>query len=190
MKLTTLAAALAVTLAFAQSAQAREHHERQGISYRYAVYPGVERSWVAYHYPATRAANYNSRWRYRNAAAQAFAWSAHSAYQGGYGGRPHAWSAQSAYRGGYGGRPRAWCGWQMRQLVGGDPGPQFNLARNWARWGHAGPAGIGAVVVWPHHVGKIVGQEGGMWVIQSGNDGNRLRTRPLSIGGAIAIRWG
>lgn len=173
MKLTTLAAALAVTLAFAQSAQAREHHERQGISYRYGVYPGVERSWVAYHYPATRNANYNSRWRYRNAAAQAFAWSAHSAYQGGHGGRP-----------------RAWCGWQMRQLVGGDPGPQFNLARNWARWGHAGPAGIGAVVVWPHHVGKIVGREGGMWVIQSGNDGNRLRTRPLSIGGAIAIRWG
>ena len=89
-----------------------------------------------------------------------------------------------------GGRPRAWCGWQMRQLVGGDPGPQFNLARNWARWGRSGPAGIGAVVVWPHHVGKIVGREGGQWIIQSGNDGNRLRTRPLSIGGAIAIRWG
>ena len=29
-----------------------------------------------------------------------------------------------------------------------------------------------------------------MWIIQSGNDGNRMRTRPLSIGGAIAIRWG
>ena len=130
MKLTTLAAALAVTLAFAQSAQARGHHERQGISYRYGVYPGVERSWVAYHYPATRNANYNSRWRYRNAAAQAFAWSAHSAYQGGYGGRPH-----------------AWCGWQMRQLVGSDPGLRFNLARNWAEWGHAGPAGVGAIVV-------------------------------------------
>jgi hypothetical protein len=77
----------------------------------------------------------------------------------------------------------------MRQLVGSDPGPQFNLARNWAGWGHAGPAGVGAVVVWAHHVGKIVGQENGMWVIESGNDGNRLRTRPLSIAHAIAIRW-
>jgi hypothetical protein len=90
---------------------------------------------------------------------------------------------------GYGGRPRAWCGWEMRQLVGSDPGPEYNLARNWAHWGHAGPAGIGAVVVWAHHVGKIVGQENGQWVIQSGNDGNRVRTRPLPIGNAIAIRW-
>ena len=78
----------------------------------------------------------------------------------------------------------------MRQLVGNDPGPQFNLARNWAHWGHAGPPGIGAVVVWAHHVGKIVGQENGKWIIQSGNDGNRVRTRPLAIGNAIAIRWG
>jgi hypothetical protein len=78
----------------------------------------------------------------------------------------------------------------MRQLVSGDPGPAFNLARNWARWGQAGPAGVGAVVVWPHHVGKIVGQESGEWVIESGNDGHRVRTRPLSIAGAIAIRWG
>ncbi len=90
----------------------------------------------------------------------------------------------------YGGRPRAWCGWQMRQLVGSDPGPEFNLARNWAHWGRAGPPGLGAVVVWSNHVGKIVGQENGMWLIQSGNDGNRLRTRPLPIGNAIAIRWG
>jgi hypothetical protein len=78
----------------------------------------------------------------------------------------------------------------MRQLVGSDPGPQFNLARSWASWGHAGPAGIGAVVVWPHHVGKIVGEENGQWIVQSGNDGNRMRTRPLSVRGAIAIRWG
>jgi len=98
-------------------------------------------------------------------------------------------SNQTAMGAGSGGRPRAWCGWQMRQLVGSDPGPEFNLARSWAHWGHAGPPGIGAVVVWPHHVGKIVGEENGMWIIQSGNDGNRVRTRPLPIGNAIAIRW-
>ena len=78
----------------------------------------------------------------------------------------------------------------MRQLVSGDPGPAYNLARNWAHWGHAGPAGVGAVVVWRHHVGKIVGRQGGMWVVESGNDGHRLRTRPRSITGVIAIRWG
>jgi hypothetical protein len=105
------------------------------------------------------------------------------------------WTAQSsqsfgAYHADVGGRPAAWCGWEMRQLVGSDPGPSFNLARNWAHWGHSGPAGIGAVVVWSHHVGKIVGQENGQWIIESGNDGRALRTRAHSIEGAIAIRWG
>jgi hypothetical protein len=101
-----------------------------------------------------------------------------------YDARGHA--AQSEYRGQYGGRPIAWCGWEMR--VSSDPGPTFNLARNWAHWGHAAPAGIGAVVVWSHHVGKIVGRESGMWVIESGNDDHMVRTRPRSIAGAIAIR--
>jgi|SRR5216683_7100968 hypothetical protein len=91
---------------------------------------------------------------------------------------------------GYGSRPAAWCGWEMRQLVSSDPGPEFNLARNWARWGRPGPVGVGAIVVWSHHVGKIVGKEGGMWVIESGNDDHATRTRPRSISGAIAIRWG
>jgi len=94
------------------------------------------------------------------------------------------------YRGHDQARPAAWCGWEMRRLVGADPGPSFNLARNWARWGRPGPAGIGAVVVWAHHVGKIVGQKDGEWIIESGNDGHALRTRPRSIAGAIAIRWG
>jgi len=87
-------------------------------------------------------------------------------------------------------RPAGWCGWQMRQLVSGDPGPEFNLARNWAHWDGPGPAGVGAIVVWSHHVGKIVGKEGEMWVVESGNDDHATRTRPRSISGAIAIRWG
>jgi hypothetical protein len=102
----------------------------------------------------------------------------------------YSFSGEPARSGEFGGRPGAWCGWEMRQLVGDDPGPAFNLARNWAQWGRPGPAGIGAVVVWPHHVGKIVGQENGMWLIQSGNDGNAVRTRPQSLAGVIAIRWG
>jgi hypothetical protein len=104
-----------------------------------------------------------------------------------------AWHYESAPRAstdGYGGRPAAWCGWEMRHLVSSDPGPAYNLARNWARWGQPGPAGVGAVVVWSHHVGKIVGQDNGAWIIESGNDGHAVRTRARSIAGAIAIRWG
>ena len=88
-----------------------------------------------------------------------------------------------------GGRPRAWCGWYMRQQVGSDPGPQYNLARSWAHYGSsAGGPSVGAIVVWRHHVGKIVGQENGQWIVQSGNDGHAVRARPRSLAGAIAFR--
>ena len=50
-----------------------------------------------------------------------------------------------------------------------------------------GPS-VGVIVVWGHHVGKIVGHENGQWIIQSGNDGRAVRTRPRSIAGAIAFR--
>lgn len=163
MKLTTLMAAVAATLAIAQNAEAREHH------YRHAAYTQVRHYAYAHRDRAPR---------YFNSASPEF----------GYG--AYATAATATFHRGYGGRPAAWCGWAMRQLVGSDPGPQFNLARNWARWGHAGPPGIGAVVVWPHHVGKIVGQENGQWIVQSGNDGgNQMRTRARSISGAIAFRW-
>jgi hypothetical protein len=160
MKLTTLTAAVAAALVCVQSAQARQH-ERPGVYFRarHAVYARHEAS--PQYFGSTASAS-------------------------GYG----ASTPTVVGRHGRGGRPAAWCGWQMRQLVDSDPGAQFNLARNWAHWGHSGPPGIGAVVVWPHHVGRIVGQQGGRWIIQSGNDGgNRMRTRPRSIGGAIAIRW-
>ncbi|WJR74982.1 hypothetical protein [Bradyrhizobium sp. NP1] len=89
----------------------------------------------------------------------------------------------------YAGRPAAWCGWYMRTQVGQDPGPQYNLARSWARYGsNAGGPSVGAIVVWPHHVGKIVGQENGQWIVQSGNDGHGVRVRPRSLAGAIAFR--
>jgi len=87
------------------------------------------------------------------------------------------------------GRPAAWCGWYMRTQVGADPGPQYYLARSWARYGsNAGGPSVGAIVVWPHHVGKIVGQENGQWIVQSGNDGRGVRTRARSLAGAIAFR--
>lgn len=162
MKLTTLIAALAVAMALTPSAT-RSAQARE-------------------HYHRHHV---GSTPRYFDVApAAGAAWGGSSAA------RADAAFRQSEAHAGLGARPHAWCGWEMRQLVGADPGPAFNLARNWARWGHAGPPGIGAVVVWSHHVGKIVGQENGQWLIQSGNDGNRVRTRPLSIAHAIAIRWG
>jgi hypothetical protein len=89
----------------------------------------------------------------------------------------------------YAGRPGAWCGWYMRSQVGGDPGPSYNLARSWAHYGSdAGGPTVGAIVVWRHHVGKIVGQENGQWIVNSGNDGHAVRTRPRSLAGAIAFR--
>lgn len=174
MKSTTLVIAAAAIAMFAQSAQAREHH------YRYHHHRLMSRNF----------ATPRSGWT----PGGEFAWQPQPfAAPGGFGftapgfeNRPQ----RTAYSGHNDGRPAAWCGWEMRRLVSGDPGPAYNLARNWAHWGRSGPAGVGAVVVWPHHVGKIVGQENGEWVIESGNDGHALRTRPRSIAGAIAIRWG
>lgn len=84
-------------------------------------------------------------------------------------------------------RPFAWCGWFMRTLFGG--GPEYNVAKNWANRGRPTKPQVGAVVVWPHHVGYIVGKTtNGQWIIKSGNDGNAVRERPQSVAGAIAFR--
>jgi hypothetical protein len=82
-------------------------------------------------------------------------------------------------------RPRAWCGWWMRTQRGG--GPHLNVAWNWSKWGRpAGGPQVGAVVVWRHHVGEIVGRaENGKWLVRSGNDSNAVRTRARSVAGAV-----
>jgi hypothetical protein len=86
----------------------------------------------------------------------------------------------------FAGQPAAWCGWYMRTQVGGDPGPEYNLARSWAHYGvGAGGPSVGTIVVWRHHVGKIVGQENGQWIVQSGNDDRAVRTRPRSLAGRL-----
>jgi hypothetical protein len=86
-------------------------------------------------------------------------------------------------------RPSAWCGWQMRQWLH-VADIRGNLARWWAGYGSRaeGPA-VGTIVVWPHHVGRIVGHSSAGWIVQSGNDGHRIRTRPRSVSRAIAFRW-
>jgi hypothetical protein len=183
MKLTTLSAAVAAMFVFAQSAQAAEHHRHQ----------------ISRHHFAHRQAG--SRY-YANSSQGQSPYAAQDEFSGGgfnVPGQP----SNSAQHGGFlgaalgralgsalGGRPAEWCGWEMRQLVSSDPGPAFNLARNWARWGQPGPVGVGAVVVWSHHVGKVVGRQNGTWVVESGNDGHAVRTRPRSLAGVIAVRWG
>lgn len=84
---------------------------------------------------------------------------------------------------GVGPRPAKWCGWYMRTQLGG--GPEFNLAANWRRYGSPGSPQVGAVVVWPHHVGMITGQTAsGQWIVKSGNYSNRVHEGPRSIAGA------
>jgi hypothetical protein len=174
MKLTTLTVAIAAACALAPAAQAHGYHHHRYTSYSHE-YRHYARGHEYRHYARRRG----YAWRYAGEGGYGEA----SQERGRYGLR------RTAYRGGFGGRPAAWCGWYMRKLLG-VADPSYNLARNWAHWGHGGAPGVGAVVVWPHHVGKIVGREGGQWVIQSGNDGHAVRTRPRSIAGAIAIRWG
>ena len=80
-------------------------------------------------------------------------------------------------------RPGKWCGWYMRTQLGG--GPEFNLAANWRRYGRSTGPQVGAVVVWPHHVGMITGRSSsGQWIVKSGNDGHAVRERPRSVSGA------
>jgi hypothetical protein len=72
----------------------------------------------------------------------------------------------------------------MRTQLGG--GPEYNLAANWRRYGRASGPQVGAVVVWPHHVGIITGRAAnGQWIVKSGNDGNRVRERARSVAGAV-----
>ena len=93
-------------------------------------------------------------------------------------------ASRRTYSGGVGARPAKWCGWWMRTQRGG--GPEMNLAWNWSRYGSPASPQVGAVVVWRHHVGQIVGQAAnGKWLVQSGNDGGAVRTRARSISGAV-----
>jgi hypothetical protein len=93
-----------------------------------------------------------------------------------------------------------WCGLYARTLVARDPGPAFNRAAEWLRWGMPSGPRVGAMVVWNspghHHVGKIVGGPDalGRWVVLSGNTGSDrgVHAAPRSVVGArfrVASYW-
>ena len=92
----------------------------------------------------------------------------------------------SHYVGSLGGKPSRWCGWFMRQQVGQDPGPKFNLVANWHHWGRPSGPVTGAVAIWRsnHHVGKVICVNGGQICTISGNSGGRTgvneRCEPVS----------
>ena len=71
----------------------------------------------------------------------------------------------------------------MRTQLGG--GAQYNIARNWKNYGRATSPQVGAVVVWPHHVGMITGRSSnGKWIVKSGNYSGGVREVPMSVPGA------
>lgn len=83
-----------------------------------------------------------------------------------------------------------WCGCWLRHHFG-IADRSLNLAINWARMGSPASPDSANVVVWRHHVGKLLAYENGRILVQSGNDGGAVRTRWLSphiLGGVVAWR--
>jgi hypothetical protein len=87
-------------------------------------------------------------------------------------------------------RPAEWCGWWMRQHLGGNFGPEYNVARNWLNVGYPLPGPRpGALGIKEHHVFQVVRVVGPDQVLAiSGNDHNAVRTRIRSTSGVIGWR--
>jgi len=196
MRLSLFAMALALAaLAGVTSAEARPYYGNAGYgrAYAHANWGGARYAQRSYGHRQYAQRSYGRRYAQRSYSGRSYAQRAYSgrsyaqrAYSGRYyaqrryGSRTYA----SAGYSGAGGRPRAWCGWWMRTQLGG--GPEYNLAANWRNYGHSTTPQVGAVVVWPHHVGIITGQaSNGQWIVKSGNDGNAVRERAQSVAGAV-----
>ena len=189
MRLSLIAVSMCLAwLAGAGSAQARPYYGYDGSRYERAHAKWAGKRWAPDR-PYAERRNVRRQYSYRKSTypqgvrrQYAHANGVHRQYaqRRSYGRRTYAsWGGESG-----GGRPRAWCGWWMRTQLGG--GPEYNLAANWRNYGHSSGPQIGAVVVWPHHVGIITGQaSNGQWIVKSGNDGNAVRERPQSVAGAV-----
>lgn len=176
------AAALLAGLAGAPSVEAHPSH-----GYKHSRAHGTPANWNGKRRYSNRAysqrGNRYSQRGHRYSNRYASRSSSHRRYGNQYRGQRH-YAQHTGRRYASGGRPRAWCGWWMRTQLGG--GPEFNLAANWRRYGRASGPRVGAVVVWPHHVGIITGRAAnGKWIVKSGNDGNAVRERARSVAGAV-----
>src|SRR6185437_5763102 len=85
------------------------------------------------------------------------------------------------------GCPHAWCGCWLASHLGISDWSLW-LARNWTRIGHASGPQVGAIAVWPHHVGTITAVDGNRILLLSGNDGHAVRERWRPMRGIIAYR--
>jgi hypothetical protein len=177
-------AALLAFLVSAPSVEARPYHgyKSHRIEHTHANWTG-RRHYSSRQYSQRRyTGRHNNRYAYRHHSYRKYAYRQQRVHQRyaqhrSYGHRRYASAS-------VGGRPRAWCGWWMRTQRGG--GPEYNLAANWRHYGRASGPQVGAVVVWPHHVGMITGRSSnGRWIVKSGNDGNAVRERPMSVAGAV-----
>ena len=132
--------------------------------------------------PTDDGSQWSNRYEQGSVAASRKKYKANSAYRSSRSNRSYASSGRRAS--GVGGRPGKWCGWWMRTQKGG--GPDYNRAAHWRNYGRSGSPQVGAVVVWPHHVGMITGRASdGRWIVTSGNDGGRVRSRARSVSGAV-----
>jgi hypothetical protein len=189
MRLSLIAVAMCLAwLAGMTSAEARQHQGHKGDRYE-----RTHAHWTGNRHSGRKYAQRRSAHRQYSYRKSGTRYAYRSGKRHGYAnrGRVHRQYAQRRYhRGrryasaGGGGRPRAWCGWWMRTQLGG--GPEYNLAANWRHYGRPSGPRVGAVVVWPHHVGMITGRaSNGMWIVKSGNDGNAVRERARSVAGAV-----
>lgn len=174
MRISLLAVLAALLLApMTTTADARPH--KNGYSGKAHATASYKSSRKATRRTASRSRSTASRSRSRGTRTASVARPAGISYLGVY-------EPQTRYSAGP--RPGKWCGWWMRTQRGG--GPEYNVAWNWRNYGRPGSPQVGAVVVWRHHVGEIVGQTAdGRWLVRSGNDGGAVRTRPRSIAGAV-----
>ena len=107
MKLMTLAVAVAATVACVHGAQAgTQHHHRHRYSHEARRHASGHVGWT---WRESRAWRDDGRWQDDGEAR--------------YASERRPVGRARHYGRGYGARPRAWCGWEMRQLVGSDPGP-------------------------------------------------------------------
>jgi hypothetical protein len=84
---------------------------------------------------------------------------------------------------------RAWCGKFLRMVVPQDPGPAFDRARNWSRYGRPSGPAPGAIGVMPHHVGIVIGRcADGRIHLRSGNHNRRVGDGCYAAGRFIAFR--
>lgn len=102
--------------------------------------------------------------------------------------RPRLVRETASYEGRPVGCPHAWCGCWLASHLGLSDRSLW-LARKWAAIGSpAGGPRVGAIAVWPHHVGQITAVDGNRILLLSGNDGRAVRERWRSTAGIIAYR--